>query len=451
MHVDDVEVVVVGAGLAGLACARTLVGDGHTVTVLEARDRVGGRTLDHELADGSVVELGGQWVGPGQTRVLALLDELSMTTHATHDDGADLALLRPDRDPVRHGGETFGLPPHVLADVAVAQLRLERMAATVPLDEPWAAPRARLWDSQTVETWVRRHVHTRTGRRFWRLVVPAVFACEAHELSLLHFLFYCRSGGMLDSLLGTQGGAQQDRVVGGTQSLSERLAAELDVHLSSPVRSITQSSTGVVVATDDQQVTARRVVVAVPPTLTTRIAFDPPLPGQRAQLVQNMPMGSVLKTMTVYTEPWWRADGLSGQAVALDGPVTVVFDNSPHGSDLGVLLGFAEGRHSHQLRQLSPAGRRRAVEDALVRCFGERARTSVDYVEKDWAEEEWSAGCYGGRMPTGVWTSLGPALREPHGAVHWAGTETAEVWNGYMDGAVSSGQRAAAEVRRALG
>jgi monoamine oxidase len=446
----DVDVVVVGAGLAGLSAARALQAGGRTVTVLEARDRVGGRTLNHPLDDGSTVELGGQWVGPTQDRVRALIDQLGLSTYPTYDEGAGVSVFGADRPPKRWSGETFGLPPHVLADVGVAQRRLERMARSVPLDRPWAAAKAEDWDGQTAETWIRRHTHTRLGRQFWRMVVAAVFACEASEVSLLHFLFYCHSGGMLDRLLSTTGGAQQDRILGGSQAIAERMADSLEVRLSTPVGAITQDGGGVVVSAGDVAVRGRRAVVAVPPALTGRIAFRPALDGRRAQLIQNVPMGSVIKTMTMYAEPWWRAEGLSGQAVVLDGPVGVVFDNSPAGSSLGVLLGFVEGMHSHRLRALTAAERRAAVEDELARCFGPRARSSIGYVEKDWAEEEWSGGCYGGRLTPGVWTHLGAALRAPHGAVHWAGTETAEVWNGYLDGAVSSGERAAAEVEAAL-
>ena len=442
------DVVVVGAGLAGLTAARRLQQAGRPVVVLEARDRVGGRTLNHTLADGTLVELGGQWVGPGQDRVLALLRELDIATFPTWDEGQNVAALKAGAGPKRFRGDTFGMPPHVLADVGLSQRRIESMARRVPLDAPWEAERADRWDGQTVETWLRRNVRTATGRDFWRLMVGAVFACEATDLSLLHFLFYCHSGGLLDSLLGTTGGAQQDRIVGGPQSVSERMAAELDVRLEVPVRHIDHGEDGVVVHHDGGggSVTADAVVVAVPPTLAGRIGYAPGLGGRRAQLTQNVPMGSVIKTMTVYDEPWWRAEGLSGQAVGVGRAIGVTFDNSPTDGSCGILLGFAEGRHAHELREQPPAARRALVAEDLAAYFGPRARESRDYVEKDWAEEEWSAGCYGGRLTPGVWTQLGPALRAPIGRIHWAGTETAPVWNGYMDGAVRSGERAAREV-----
>ena len=442
------DVVVVGAGLAGLTAARRLQQAGRPVVVLEARDRVGGRTLNHTLADGTLVELGGQWVGPGQDRVLALLRELDIATFPTWDEGQNVAALKAGAGPKRFRGDTFGMPPHVLADVGLSQRRIESMARRVPLDAPWEAERAERWDGQTVETWLRRNVRTATGRDFWRLMVGAVFACEATDLSLLHFLFYCHSGGLLDSLLGTTGGAQQDRIVGGPQSVSERMAAELDVRLEVPVRHIDHGEDGVVVHHDGGggSVTADAVVVAVPPTLAGRIGYAPGLGGRREQLTQNVPMGSVIKTMTVYDEPWWRAEGLSGQAVGVGRAIGVTFDNSPTDGSCGILLGFAEGRHAHELREQPPAARRALVAEDLASYFGPRARRSRDYVEKDWAEEEWSAGCYGGRLTPGVWTQLGPALRAPIGRIHWAGTETAAVWNGYMDGAVRSGERAAREV-----
>jgi monoamine oxidase len=195
--------------------------------------------------------------------------------------------------------------------------------------------------------------------------------------------------------------------------------------------------------------TGRRVVVAVAPTLAGRIAYEPPLPGFRDQLTQRMPLGTVAKCMAIYDEPFWRGDGLSGQATSTRGPIKLTFDNSPPDGSPGVLLGFLEGRQARELGRVAPEQRRAAVVDCFTRFFGPRAGQPADYVERLWAEEEWTRGCYGCHMPTGAWTNYGEALREPIGRIHWAGAETATVWNGYMDGAVGSGERVAAEVLEA--
>jgi monoamine oxidase len=197
-------------------------------------------------------------------------------------------------------------------------------------------------------------------------------------------------------------------------------------------------------------VRARRVVLAMPPVLTARIAYSPALPGFRDQLTQRMIQGAVWKVMAVYPEPFWRAEGLSGQALSDTGPVALTFDNSPPDGSPGVLLGFLEAEEARQAGLLDPAERRRRVLDAFGRLFGPRARTPERYIERSWAEEEWTRGCYGCYLPTGGWTGFGKALRAPVGPLHWAGAETATVWSGYMDGAVRSGERAAAEALAAL-
>jgi monoamine oxidase len=266
-------------------------------------------------------------------------------------------------------------------------------------------------------------------------------------------LFYTHSGGGFDALIGTSGGAQQDRFVGGSQLIALRLAASLGaerIALEAPVRRIVHGADGVTVAADGVEVRARRAVIALPPTLAGRIAYDPPLPGYRDQLTQRMAQGTVIKCMTIYAEPFWRADGLTGQAASDIGPVRVTFDNSPPDGAPGVLLGFLEGRQARALGRRTPEERRDAVVGCFARLFGPRAASPDGYVERVWADEEWTRGCYGCAMPTGAWTEFGPALRAPIGPLHWAGAETATVWSGYMDGAVSSGERAAADVVAAL-
>jgi monoamine oxidase len=447
----EADVAVVGAGLAGLVAARDLHAAGSTAVVLEARDRVGGRTLNEPIGDGKVVEVGGQWIGPGQDRMAALAREMGVETFRTHSAGENLLEFRGALK--RYRGTIPRIGPHVLADVAQAQWKIDRLARTVPLDAPWTAPDALRLDSQTFWSWMQRNVYTAGGRALIELSVQAVWAAEPSDLSLLHVLFYTHSAGGFDRLLDTDGGAQQDRFVGGSQLVSIRLAERLGddaLRLNAPVRRIEHSGDGVVLHADGATVRAQRVIVALPPALTARISYDPPLSGHRDQLTQRMPQGSVIKCMAIYERPFWRDAGLSGQATSDRGPAKIVFDNSPPDGSPGVLLAFLEGERARALGRLAPDERRRRVVDGLARLFGPRAREPIGFVERSWADEEWTRGCYGCFMTPGGWTGFGDALRAPIGPIHWAGAETAIVWNGYMDGAVRSGERAAGEALAAI-
>jgi monoamine oxidase len=447
----EADVVVVGAGLAGLAAARALLVQGSSVVVVEARERVGGRVENHDIGGGNVVEVGGQWIGPSQDRLAALARELGVETFPTHAHGSHL--LEFGGSVRRYSGTIPRINPAVLVDVERAQRRLNRLARRVPLEAPWEAPGAARLDGQTVATWMRRNLVTGPGRRLLELGVEAVWAAQPEDISLLHMLFYIHSAGSLELLFDTEGGAQQDRFVGGSQLIPIRMAEELGeerVVLGAPVRRIEHGPDGVSVQAGEMIARGRRAIIAIAPTLAGRIAYDPPLPGYRDQLTQRMPLGTVAKCMAIYAEPFWRSEGLSGQAMSDGGPVRLMFDNSPPDGSPGVLLGFLEGRRARELGRLAPDERRTAVIDCFARMFGPRAAAPDDYVERLWAEEEWTRGCYGCHMPTGAWTSYGPALHAPIGPLHWAGAEYAHVWNGYMDGAVRSGEAAAAEMLEVL-
>jgi monoamine oxidase len=447
---DRTDVVVVGAGLAGLAAARALAAAGRSVRVLEARDRVGGRTEGGALDDGQWIELGGQWVGPGHDRMYALVDELGLETVPTHNDGDIVFSLRGKTG--RLAGTKGAVPrlnPFALADLAQGVARFGRLARTVDLDRPWRTRRATALDGETLRTWVHRNLRTPQGRAYFELYCEAVFAAETSDMSLLHALFYTASGTDMDTLMATDRGAQQDRVRGGSVLVSERMAAALGdaVTLGAPVRSVAQDEDGVRLTTrDGTTYAADRAVVTLPPTLAGRLDYDPLLPAARDQLTQKLPQGSVLKLYAVYPEPFWRAEGLNGQAASDRGPVKVVFDNSPPGYDRGILMGFLEAGEARAWSRRRPAERRAAFAECLVRYFGPKAADPVEYHERDWTAEEFSRGCYGAHFAPGVWTGFGEALRAPVGRVHWAGTEYAPVWNGYMEGAVRSGEAAAAEV-----
>jgi monoamine oxidase len=455
----EADVAIVGAGLAGLVAARRVGAAGGRPLVVEARERVGGRLLNEEIGEGKVVEVGGQWIGPTQERIAALAAELGIDTFPTHDAGRHMIEMK-GRLTSYEGRLTDArvslvrdlaraVSPIALGDFEQARMRLDRMARQVPLEEPWMAPKARSWDSQTFASWVRRHTRTAAARSLFELATEAVWAAEPADVSLLHVLFYTRSGSGFNSLVGTDGGAQQNRFHGGSQRLALAMAEQLGperMRLGAPVRLIEHGEDGVRVQADEVVVSARRAIVAIPPTLAGRIAYDPPLPALRDQLTQRMPQGTVIKTMAVYGEPFWRDEGLSGQATSDTGPARVVFDNSPPDGSPGVLLGFLEGLLARQWGARPAEERRAAVLAGHARLFGERAAKPERFIERVWADEEWTRGCYGCMMTTGGWTEYGRALRTPIGSLHWAGAETATVWNGYMDGAVSSGERAAEEV-----
>lgn len=446
----NVDVIVIGAGLAGLAAGLKLKQAGKSFVVLEARDRVGGRTLNHSIGPGKVAEIGGQWVGPTQDRVLKLIDKLGLKTFKTYADGDNLYYRHDAAIPLqRYTGTIPPANPVSLAELAALLAELDQMATTVPLDAPWEADAALDWDSQTVETWKKGHaIHPET-RDLFDLAITSVFAAEPRDLSLLHVVFYIAAAGTIENLINTAGGAQDSRVVGGSQEISIKLARKLgrSVVLSAPVYEIHHSGKRVSVSTRRGKFNAKLAIVAVPPTLAGRIRYEPAISAERDQLTQRVPMGTVIKCMAVYDTPFWRDDNLSGMATSDKGPVKLTFDNSPPDGKPGVLLGFIEGQAARDLFGSSKAKRRTEVLGSFELYYGSKARTSAkQYFDKSWAADPWTRGCYVGYYPPGVLTGYREAMRAPVGRLHWAGTETASLWNGYMDGAIQSGYRAAKEV-----
>jgi monoamine oxidase len=443
-------VVVVGAGFAGLVTARELKKQGVSAIVAEARDRVGGRVHTIRLEDGTAIDVGGQWTGPGQDRIRALADEMGVRSFPTWPEGSHVSYRANARAVFR------GLAPE--ADIETvksffeALQALDAMSQEVPADEPWTAPHAVEWDALTAEAWMARNLPNAAAQDLMRMAIEAVYAVEPHDVSLLFMLWYARTGRGLLYLISTEGGAQADRYEGGMQLVAERVAQELGdaVRLSQPVRRITQDAGGVAVEGDRFMYSGQRAVVALPPALAGRIDYRPPMPPLRDQLTQRTPMGSVIKCQAVYDKPFWRDEGLSGRVISDCGPVKVAFDNSPPSGAPGVLMGFLEGGDGRRMSNWPEEERRKAVLECFVRYFGPQARSPRRYIEGNWPADEWSRGCYGGVFPAGTLASCGPALREPVGRIHWAGTETSTVFPGYIDGAVRSGERAAAEVLAAL-
>ncbi len=446
-------VVVVGAGYAGLSAALALLDEDVDVLVLEGSDRVGGRVLSEQVDGDLVVDHGGQWVGPTQTRFLAAAERFGCATFPTYNSGDHLELWADGVcRPFRGAGPDDA--PGVDAYVAAADV-IDEMAATIDLDDPTAHPRLAEWDSETVQSYVDRTVADEDARLRLALAVQGVWTVEPRDISVFHLLFYVASAGGFDQLMETEGCAQERRFTAGAQSVALAIAGHLGdrVVLGAPVRHVeTLDGGGVRVDTERGEILADHVVIAASPGAAVRIRFTPPLPQSRNRWMERTPMGDVAKIHTVYDTPFWRADGHSGEATAYgDNAVGVVFDNSPDDGSAGVLVSFVYADRQHRWATLSEQERRADVLATLTAIFGARAGNPLQYLEKIWPDDAWAHGGYAANPAPGVWTEHGATgWRAACGPVHWAGTETSSVWNGYVDGAIASGQRAAAEITTAL-
>ncbi len=446
------DCIIIGAGAAGLSAARHLSRNGKKVLVLEARDRVGGRTYTVTADCGMPVDIGGQWLGPGQNRALALAEELDLTLWPQPEHG--IHILKVNGKQRSFKGNTPSLPILSLLEMQITIWRIDAFAKRILAEAPQDSETAAQWDQTTVGQWMKKHVHSANTRAVFTAAIHAVFATEPEELSMLQFLFYLKSAGGLMPLISAQGGAQEQRITGGAQQLSEGLASfartkGAQIRLATPVRHIDQDEDIVSVITDTGTERAQRIIVAMAPAQANTIEFSPNLPTQRQQLMNRMPMGSAIKVVLVYSKPFWRENGLSGEMVCDEAPLRMTFDSTPPDSEEGALVGFIIGAEAARWSEQPEVIRRGEVCRQLTHYFGKEAGTPIQYIEKDWCSDEWSQGCYVGLMPPGVMTRLGHVIREPVGRIHWAGTETATVWNGYIDGAIQSGERAAEEILKA--
>ena len=448
----SVDVVVVGGGISGLVAARKVADAGRSVLVVEARDRVGGRVLNHRLANGSVIESGGAFIGPTQDRIAALARELKVATFKEYVDGQS-TYVSTTLGKLHYEG-TVPPDPTILPDAAKLQKQIDDMAAEIDVAAPWNHPKAVEWDTMTFEQWLQDNSVNKAVINLILCWTQPGFGADCSELSLLFVLWYVACSGN-ESNVGTfernsdtANGAQESRFVGGSGLIPTRLAKLLGdrVALGAAVTRISQTSTGVTVTTTRGVVKAERAIVACPPPLVQDIAFSPALPMRRQQLLKRMEMGELMKCDAVYRTPFWRDAGLNGFGLNDSGAVRVAFDNSPSDAACGVLLAFVGGGTWRDYGLRTPAARRKAVLEGFASMFGDRALHPIDYVEHDWNAEPWTGGAPVAVMAPGTLSVLGRAIRVPHGRVHWAGTETSTYWTGYMDGAVRAGQRAAGEV-----
>jgi monoamine oxidase len=445
----DVDYCVVGAGFAGLTAALRLKQAGHSVALMEARDRVGGRTFTEVRDDGLWIDRGGAWIGPGQDAIYALMKEFGVPSYKQYVDGD--AMMFVDGKKYRYKGTIpLSMSPFAVANIGAVFLELTHMCKSIPLEAPWEAPKAQKWDQLSWAAWLNKNTLSKPAHELLESAISGLYTSAASELSLLFVLYQMASAGGPSFVLGVKDAAEDARPVGGMGAIHRPMVAELgdSIHLSQPVRSIFQDADGVVVRSDDMVVRARRAIVAVPIAIASQIIYEPMLPVDRTFLHQRMPLGAVFKIALVYDEPFWRADGLSGQSFAPGSPANLTIDSCTDTGRPGVLTVITEGPEARRIGQLTEPERRRAVLDAVAERFGDKARSPVDYLEQNWTVERYSGGGMIAHSPPGVLTEFGPALREPCGRLHWAGTESSAVMYGFIDGAVRSGERAAAEVMR---
>jgi monoamine oxidase len=408
---------------------------------------VGGRTFTETRDDGSWIDRGGAWIGPGQDAIAGLMTEFEVPSYKQYVDGE--AMMFVDGKKYRYTGTIpLSMSPWAVANIGKVFLELTQMCKTIPLEAPWHAPKARKWDQLSFAAWLDRHTLSKPAHELLESAIGGLYTSAASELSLLFVLYQMASAGGPSFVLGVKDAAEDARPIGGMGAIHRPMAAELGdaIHLSQPVRNITQLPDGVVVRSDDMVVHARRVIVAVPIAIASQITYEPMLSADRSFLHQRMPLGAVFKIALVYDEPFWRADGLSGQSFAPGSPANLTIDSCTDTGQPGVLTVITEGPAARQIGKLTERERRTAVLDAVAERFGEKARSPVDYVEQNWTVERYSGGGMIAHTPPGVLTEFGPALREPCGRIHWAGTESSAVMYGFIDGAVRSGERAATEV-----
>ncbi|OCT91673.1 amine oxidase [flavin-containing] A [Xenopus laevis] len=450
------DVIVIGGGISGLSAAKLLSESGISVVVLEARDRVGGRTHTVRNKQVKYVDLGGAYVGPTQNRLLRMAKELGLETYKLNLHGR-LIQYTKGKSYTFHGTFPPAYNPFVYLDYNNVMRTMDQWAKEIPAEAPWKALHAAEWDKMSMMEFINKTCWTRAGRRFANLFVNLFVTAETHQISTLWLLWYIKLCGGTTRAFSTDNGGQERKFVGGSGQISERIMERLQgrVMLESPVVKIDQSGQSVIVETlNHKTYEAKYVISAIPPILTTKIHFEPELPAIRNQLIQRLPMGSVIKCMVYYKEAFWRKMDICGCMMMEDDdtPIGLTLDDTKPDGTEPAIIGFILSRKATLMTNLTKEQRKRKICEYYAKVMGtDEALHPVHYEEKDWSKEQYSGGCYTAYFPPGIMTQYGSVIRKPVGKMYFAGTETATEWSGYMEGAIQAGERAAREIMFQVG
>lgn len=453
------DVIVIGAGYAGLAAAFNLSKKSINFTVLEATSRPGGRTLETTVADQMRLELGGQYINPAQIRVTNLLQELGLKTYPVWNSGdrflaLDSQIARYQTTPAQCLRTQLNQPKEVELEIEQTLGTLAKMYAEIQPATPWKAPKSKEWDSLTFQSWLNENLVTKLGKEFFRLMTNQGFSTEPEQISLLQMLWFLRTSHGIPGW--ALGGAQSNRVLGGTQRVAEVLADRFEERMlfNEKVIEIEQTANEVRVHTDVDIYRAKAVIVCVPPQLITTIQYSPALPPDLFRAFAAFQVGNSMKVQAVYRKPFWREQGWSGNGISFNGPQTFTYDNSGPSGTPGVLLGFLTAGRATYWNQQPKEERIQAVLKTWAQVFGDEALSPIDYIEQDWLLDPSIRGGHGCHFPPGVWNELGPALGQERmpafGRILWAASDLAKDWNGYLEGAIFAGEQASEEAEKLL-
>ncbi|MHA7140911.1 NAD(P)/FAD-dependent oxidoreductase [Arthrobacter sp. Bz4] len=445
------DVVIIGAGPSGLTAAWELKRAGLSVAVLEARDRVGGRTWTDTI-DGALLEIGGQWVSPDQTALKGMLDELGLETYDRYREG-DSVYIGADGARTRYTGDMFPVSAATEGEMNRLIELLDRLAAEAGPETPWNHPEARALDTISFHHWLRQQSSDEEAcNNIGLFIAGGMLTKPAHAFSALQAVLMAASAGSFSNLV-DENFILDQRVVGGMQQVSERLADRLgdDVVLSSPVRTLRwhedggnnssgSNGGGVTAVSDTVTVKARYAIMAVPPNLYSRVSYEPPLPRRQHQMHQHQSLGLVIKVHAVYATPFWRADGLSGTGFSASSIVQEVYDNTNHEDSRGTLVGFVSDEKADAVFRLSPEARRQMILESIAGFLGSEALTPEVYYESDWGSEEWTRGAYATSYDLGGLHRYGPDQLTPVGPIHWSCSDLAAEGYQHVEGAVRMGQ-----------